>query len=193
MSSIRGVLIDHSTLQRWVSKFSFLVDKLVKRRKRPVKGSWRMDETYVKLMGEWSYLYRAVDSNGDTVDFLLRKRRDKVSAIAFFKKSLKSNGRPEKVAIDGSATNKSAIEELNKKAPENQKIIIRQSKYLNNIVEQDHRFIKKRIKPMLGFKSFNSAIKTISGIENIRMIQKEQISGLQKSYNAFHNFCDLVA
>ena len=141
-----------------------------------------MDETYVKVMGEWSYLYRAVDSNGDTVDFLLRKNRDKAAARAFFRKSFKSNGRPEKVAIDGSAANKSALEELNKNVPEDQKIVIMQSKYLNNIVEQDHRFIKKRTKPMLGFKSFESARKTISGIENIRMIQKGQILGQQKSW-----------
>jgi len=193
MSSIRGALIDHSTLQRWVTKFSFLIDKLVRKRKKPTNGSWRVDETYVKIMGEWSYLYRAVDSNGNTVDFLLRKERNKSAARAFLKKSLKSNGRPKKVVIDGSATNKSALEELNKNVPEDQKIVIRQNKYLNNIVEQDHRFIKKRTKPMLGFKSFDSAHKTISGIENIRIIQKGQILGQQKSFNAFSNFCNLIA
>lgn len=190
---IRGAFIDHSTLQRWVKCFSHLIDQRVRKRKRPVDGSWRMDETYIKLNGKWIYLYRAVDKYGFTIEFLLRAKRDGVAAKAFFKKAFKAHGRPEKVTIDGSATNKSALEGFNEGFEEGEQYEIRQVKYLNNIVEQDHRFIKKRTKPMLGFKNFQSAKETISGIENIRIIQKGQINGQKPNQSAFDNFVELMA
>ena len=165
MMIIRGAFIDHSTLQRWVKRFARLLDQRVRKRKRPVNGSWRMDETYIKLNGKWIYLYRAVDKYGFTVEFLLRVKRDGVAAKAFFRKAFKQNGRPERVTIDGSATNKSALEYFNEGFEEDEQLEIRQVKYLNNIVEQDHRFIKKRTKPMLGFKNLLSAKETISGIK----------------------------
>jgi putative transposase len=95
MMMIRGAIVDHSTLQRWFKRFVSLIDARVRARKKPVKGSWRMDETYIKLNGKWVYLYRAVDKEGDTVDFLLRAKRDAVAAKAFFRKAFKENGRPE--------------------------------------------------------------------------------------------------
>ena len=150
------------------------IDKRVRQRKKPVNGSWRMDETYIKLNSKWVYLYRSVDKDGITIDFLLRARRDAMSAKAFFRKAFKENGRPDKVTIDKSGSNTAALDCFNKDAP---KIEVRQTKYLNNIVEQDHRFIKKRTRLTLGFKNFYSARETISGIENIRMIQKGQIIG----------------
>ena len=131
-----------------------------------------MDETYIKLNGRWIYLYRAVDSLGNTIEFLLRNHRDKVAARAFFRKAFKNHDIPDKVNIDKSGSNKSALNNVNDNLLEDEKITIHQNKYLNNIMEQDHRFIKKRTKPMLGFKNFQSAKITISGIENIRMIQK---------------------
>ena len=193
MMQIRGACVDHSTLQRWVERFVSLIDKRVRQRKRPLKGSWRMDETYIKLNGKWVYLYRAVDKAGDTVDFLLRAKRDAFAAKAFFRKAFRENGRPEKVTIDKSGSNKAALEAFNKDAPKEKQIEIRQIKYLNNIAEQDHRFIKKRTKPTLGFKNFFSAKATLSGIENIRMIQKGQILGQFPSQSAFSNFVNLMA
>ena len=152
-----------------------------------------MDETYVKLNGNWIYLYRAVDSLGSTIEFLLRKHRDADAAKAFFRKAFKYNGLPEKVTIDKSGSNISALKAANKTQPEDQQIEIRQVKYLNNIVEQDHRFIKKRTKPMLGFKSFRSAKINITGIENIRIIQKGQLIASNNNLSTFENFKMLMA
>ena len=152
-----------------------------------------MDETYIKLNGKWVYLYRAVDKEGNTIDFLLRAKRDAVAAKAFFRKAFKENGRPDKVTIDKSGSNKAALDAFNKGVEDEDKIEIRQIKYLNNIAEQDHRFIKKRTRPTLGFKNFYSAKETISGIENIRMIQKGQIIGQNPFQSAFRNFASLMA
>ncbi|WP_264376282.1 MULTISPECIES: IS6 family transposase [unclassified Wolbachia] len=185
MLSIRGAKIDHATLQRWVIRFVPLIDEAVRKRKKQVGSSWRMDETYVKLNGKWVYLYRALDSLGNTVDFLLCARRDKSAALAFFRKAFRENNLPEKVVIDKSGSNTAALDDLNTEISEDCRIMVFQIKYLNNIVEQDHRFIKKRIKPMLGFKSFHSAKITITGIENIRMIQKRQIIGANDNVSTF--------
>ena len=193
MASIRGAQIDHATLQRWVIRFVPLIDAAVRKRKKPVGNSWRMDETYIKINGVWVYLYRAVDSLGNTVEFLLRKHRDAAAAKAFFRKAFKHNSHPKKVAIDKSGSNISALKAVNKELAEDKQIEVRQVKYLNNIVEQDHRFIKKRTKPMLGFKSFRSAKITITGIENIRIIQKGQIIGTNDNLSTFENFKMLMA
>ncbi|WPY01915.1 IS6 family transposase domain protein (plasmid) [Candidatus Trichorickettsia mobilis] len=188
MASIRGAKIDHITLQRWVIKFVPLIDMAVRKRKKPVANSGRMDETYIKN-GSWVYLYRAVDSFGNTIEFLLRKA---VAAKAFFRKAFKYNGHPEKVTIDKSGSNISALKAANKELVKDMQIELRQVKYLNNIVEQDHRFIKKRTKPMLGFKSFRSAKITISGIENIRIIQKGQLIGSNNNLSTYQNFKALM-
>jgi putative transposase len=193
MAIIRGARIDHATLQRWVIKFAKLIDMQVRKFKKPVGSSWRMDETYIKVNGVWVYLYRAVDSLGNTIEFLLRKHSDAAAAKAFFRKAFKNNGYPEKVTIDKSGSNISALNSANKELPEGKQIEIRQIKYLNNIIEQDHRFIKKRTKPMLGFKSFRSAQITIAGIENIRIIQKGQIIGSNTKVSAVENFQMLMA
>lgn len=193
MASIRGATIDHATLHRWVIKFVSLIDMRVRKYKKPLGNSWRMDETYIKVNGSWVYLYRAVDSLGNTVEFLLRKYRDAAAAKAFFRKAFKNNGHPEKVTIDKSGSNISALSSANKDLPEDKQIEVRQVKYLNNIIEQDHRFIKKRTKPMLGFKSFRCAKITIAGIENIRIIQKGQVIGNNNKVSAFENFKMLMA
>src|SRR5256712_7472753 len=143
------------------------------RRKRPVWVSWRMDETYIKVKGEWRYLYRAVDKHGQTIDFLLTEHRDKEAALRFLKKAIRRNGLPETITIDGSDANEAAIKSYNEAHGTN--IIIRQVKYLNNIVEQDHRGVKRVTRPMLGFKSFDAAQDTLVGIELMHMIKKKQM------------------
>ena len=129
MMSIRGAKIDHSTLQRWVVRFVPLIDKQVRKRKKPAGSSWRMDETYIKIKGKWVYLYRAVDSLGNTVDFLLREHRDKAAAMAFFRKAFKENCLPDKVVIDKSGSNIAALERLNEEIPKYYKIKVLQVKY----------------------------------------------------------------
>ena len=187
--AIRGVQVDHATIQRWVFKFSPLIDQEFRKRKQPVGRRWRMDETYIKVKGEWRYLYRAVDKAGNTVDFLLTKFRRRMSAQSFLIKAINQNGVPEIINIDKSGANTSAIRVYNKRAYS--KIENRQCKYLNNIVEQDHRFIKRRISSGLGFKAFDSAQHTLSGIETVRMIQKNQLLSQDKS--TFKSFCLLAA
>jgi hypothetical protein len=125
-------------------------------RKRPVGGSWRMDETYIKVKGVWKYLYSAVDKQGRTVDFLFTAKRDMAAAKRFFDKAMGANGTPEKVAMDKSGANKAAMDVIN--VGPDVRILVRQVEYLNNIVEQDHRGIKRVTRPMLNFKSFRSAV-----------------------------------
>lgn len=169
----RGISVDHSTVHRWALKLLPVLENAFRRCKRPVGSSWRMDETYVRVRGEWRYLYRAVDKAGNTIDFLLRARRDKVAARRYFEKAIAQNGEPETVTIDKSGSNLAALQALN--ADRDTPIKIRQQKYLNNVVEQDHRAIKRRIRPMLGFKSFRCARIILGGIEFMHMIVKGQM------------------
>ena len=174
MMEERGVSVDHSSINRWAIRFLPLIEKLARKQKRPVGGSWRMDETYIKVKGVWKYLYRAVDKQGKTVDFLLTAKRDMAAAKRFFDKAMGANGDPDKVAMDKSGANKAAIDAIN--AGREVPIQVRQVKYLNNIVEQDHRAIKRVTRPMLNFKSFRSAGSVIAGIELMHMIRKGQFA-----------------
>jgi len=144
------VSVDHSSINRWAIRFLPVIEKMARKHKRPVGGSWRMDETYIKVKGVWKYLYRTVDKHGKTVDFLPTAKRDIVAAKRFFDKAMEANGGSNKVAMDKSGANKAAIDAINtgRDAP----ILVRQVKYLNNIVEQDHRAIKRVTNPMLNFK-----------------------------------------
>ena len=143
-----------------------------------------MDETYVKVKGQWRYLYRAVDKQGNTVDFLLTKRRQRISAQRFLIKAIERNAKTELINIDKSGSNAAAIKLYNRRNYSN--IKIRQCKYLNNIVERDHRMIKWRIMLGLGFKEFESAKRSISGIEVVRMIKKIQLLNPENStYKSF--------
>ena len=188
---IRGVEVDHSTIQRWVFKFSPEVEKNMNKRKRQVGSSWRMDETYIKVGGKDRYLYRAVDKFGNTVDFLLTKRRMKGSAQKFLNKAIGNNSKPRVINIDKSGANKSGIRSINRELMTVKKIKIRQCKYLNNIVEQDHRNIKRRISIETGFKEFESAQRTLAGIEVVNIIRKGQIADSRKT--TFKTFCSLAA
>ena len=173
MMAERGITVDHSTVHRWAIKLLPALEKAFRRCKRAVGKSWRMDETYVKVRGEWKYLYRAVDKEGNTVDSLLRAKRNKAAAQRYFEKSIQQNGVPETVTIDKSGANLAALHAVN--AERATTIKIRQVKYLNNVVEQDHRAIKRIIRPMLGFKDFRCARVILSGIEIMHMIAKGQM------------------
>jgi len=169
----RGVSVDHAAIQSWVVQYSPQLEEAFHRRKRPVWVSWRMDETYIKVKGQWYYLYRAVDKTGQTIDFLLTEQRDEQAAKRFLTKAIRRHGVPEKITIDGSAANEAAIKSYNEE--HGTAIAIRKIKYLNNIVEQDHRGVKRVTRPMLGFKSFEAAQGTLVGIELMHMIKKQQM------------------
>jgi putative transposase len=179
MMQERGVSVDHSTLNRWVIKYAPEVEKAFRRCQHPVGRSWRLDETYVKIKGQWAYLYRAVDKEGQTVDFLLTPQRDRAAAEAFLRKAIRIQGLPEKITIDQSGANTAAITRYNK--THKVTIAIRQCRYLNNIVEQDHRAVKRITHPMLGFKSFWTARCTIAGIEVMHAIRKGQLTNTGKA------------
>ncbi|MFL9912793.1 IS6 family transposase [Paraburkholderia sp. RL17-337-BIB-A] len=191
MVAERGICVDHSTVHRWALKLLPVLEKAFRCRKRSVGKSWRMDETYIRVKGDWKYLYRAVDKDGNTIDFLLRAHRDKTAARRYFEKSIAQNGVPETVTIDKSGSNLAALEAINadREAP----IKIRQSKYLNNLVEQDHRAIKRRTRPMLGFKTFRCARILLAGIEIMHMIAKGQMKCARGTHpSAADQFYDLA-
>jgi len=169
----RGVHVDHSTMNRWVIKYSSQLEEAFHRRKRPVWVSWRMDKTYNKVKGQWCSLYRAVDKHGQTIDFLLTEHRDTEAARRFLKKAIRRNGVPKTITIDGSDANEAALKHSNEEYGTT--IRIRQVKYLYNVVEQDHRGVKRITRPMLGFKAFDAAQSTLVGIELMHMIKKRQL------------------
>ncbi len=189
----RQVSVDHSTINRWVIKYSPQLEAVFHRRKRPVWVSWRMDETYIRVKGERVYLYRAVDKTGQTIDFLLTERRDQKAAKRFLTKAINRNETPENINIDKSGANAAAIVSYN--AEHGTQIHIRKSKYLNNIVEQDHRGPKRITRLMLGFKSFDAVQNTLTGIELMRMIKKHQmeLGEGEKGLSAAEQFSALAA
>jgi putative transposase len=150
MMAERGIDMDHTTVHRWVLHFSPKLLERFNRRKRSVRRKWNLDETYIKVKGEWMYLYRAIDSNGDTVEFYFSKDRDLRAAKYFIHRALARHGRPERITIDGSQTNRMAIIQCDAEGRLRQRddrhpITIRSSKYMNNRIEQDHRRVKRRI------------------------------------------------
>ena len=168
----RGVVVDHSSINRWAIRFLPLLEKAFRKHKHAVGPSWRMDETYIRVNGTWKYLYRAVDKQGQTVDFLLTAERNAAAARRFFEKAIRHDMVPDKVTMEKSGANRAALEQLNKERQV--PIEIRQVKYLSNIVEQDHRANKRITRPMLGFKSFRAARAILAGIELMHMIRKGQ-------------------
>ncbi|MFV8907192.1 IS6 family transposase, partial [Serratia fonticola] len=144
MMAERGVIVDHSILHRWVIRLVPLLDKAFRRHKRAVGRRWRMDETYIKVRGQWKYLYRTIDTAVQTIDLLLAAKRDVAAALCFFRKAIRHHGEPDAVTIDKSGANTAALTTLNTDKPEEETITVRQNKYLNNLVEQDHRNIKRR-------------------------------------------------
>ncbi|TRD16121.1 IS6 family transposase [Palleronia caenipelagi] len=189
----RGVPVDHATLNRWVVKYAPLIADAAQQRKAATAGSWRTDETYIKVKGEWTYLFRAVDRDGQTLDFMLSERRDEDAAIRFFERTIDRNGWPDKVVIDKSGANLAGLGNINIAlilAGWYWLIEVLQVTYLNNRIEQDHRFIKKITRSMMGFKSFNAAQAPLAGIETAHMIRKGQLGDAGSS--PFQTFADLA-
>jgi putative transposase len=181
MMAERGISVDRATIHRWVIRYSPELLERFNGRKRAVSPKWHIDETYVKVRGRWMYLYRAIDSNGDTVEFWFSERRNLTAAKRFLARALKRHDWPERIVIDGSQTNREAIlacdtaDRLRDRSRRKLKPIrIQRSAYRNNRIEQDHRAIKRRIRPMLGFKATSSARVILSGIEMVHMMRKGQ-------------------
>jgi IS6 family transposase len=178
----RGIKIDHSTINRWVLDYAPELDRRCRSHLKPTNDSWRVDETYVKVKKQWKYLYRAVDSQGNTLDFLLTAKRDAGAAQRFFIKALKASHtqKPRVINVDKNPAYPSAVKSLQSFQVLPSSTKLRQVKYLNNIVEQDHRGVKHLINPGMGFGSFNSARRTIKGYEAMNMIRKGQIQDVEK-------------
>jgi transposase-like protein len=176
MMAERGASLAHTTIMRWI-QYVPEFERRWNRFARPVGGSWRVDETYVKIKGRWTYLYRAIDKAGKTVDFLPRAKRDVAAAKAFFRRAFARRGRvPHKITLDGYQASHRAAREVLREHRVGARTKIRSSKYLNNLIEQDHRAIKLRLGPMLGFKQFRRASVTIAGIELMHRIKKGQFT-----------------
>jgi len=200
MMAERGISVDHTTIHRWTVHYAPLLLERFNRRKRAVAGKWHLDETYIKVRGQWRYLYRAIDSNGDTVEFWFSERRNLSAAKRFLRKALKRHGRPERIVVDGSQTNREAIvscdttDRLQDRSRRKLKPIrIRQSAYLNNRIEQDHRAVKRRVRPMLGFKSLASARAILDGIEMVHMMRKGQAKYAHNRQPSLAEQFDLLA
>jgi transposase-like protein len=176
MMAERGIVLAHTTILRWVQRYVPDFEKRWNRYALPVGDSWRVDETYLKIKGQWVYLYRAVDRQGRTVDFLLSKRRDIAAAKRFFSRAVKLQGAPRVITLDGYAASHRAVAKLKAGGSLPRGVRVRSSKYLNNLIEQDHRRIKQRLRPMLGFKRFERAAVTIRGIELAEKIKKQQFN-----------------
>jgi len=179
----RNVHVDHVTIWRWIQSYAPELSRRCRPELRKTNGSWRVDETYLRIAGKWTYLYRAVDSTGDTIEFLLSPKRDTDAAKRFFQKALHSlnHPRPRVINVDKNPAYPKAIDELKRNRELNQRCRCRPIRYLNNVVEQDHRAIKRRVRAMQGFRSFHSAWRTIQGVETVNMIRKGQIRWLPKS------------
>jgi len=174
MMAERHVDLAHTTIMRWVRRY---IPEFVKRWQRyaqPVGTSWRCDETYIRIKGHWAYLYRAVDRGGQTVDFFLSEHRDVVAAKRFFARAIEKRGIPQKLTLDGYAASHVAVGELQEEGILPTKLLVRTNRYLNNMIEQDYRRVKQRVRPMFGFKRFDHATITISGIELVHQIKKDQ-------------------
>jgi transposase-like protein len=178
MFSDRGIQVDHTTLFRWIQAYAPELEKRIRPHLRITNGSWRVDETYIRVKGEWVYLFRAVDAAGQTIDFLLSPRRDAAAAKRFFRKALGQphTVNPRTITVDKNAAYPVAVKAM-KRAGELWRFAkLRQVKFLNNIVEQDQRHIKRLVRPGLGFKSLTTASRTLAGYEVMAMIRKGQVA-----------------
>jgi transposase, IS6 family len=178
MFSDQGIQVDHTTLFRWIQAYAPELDKRIRPHLRMTNGSWRVDETYIRVKGEWVYLYRAADASGQTIDFLLSPRWDAAAARRFFRKALKQahTVNPRTITVDKNAAYPIATKSMKQVGELWRFAKLRQVKFLNNIVEQDHRRIKRLVRPGLGFKSFVTASRTVAGYEAMAMIRKNKVA-----------------
>ena len=169
----RGLSVDHVTIWRWVQRYAPILNQRLRRERRHPNRSWRVDETYLRVAGTWTYLYRAVDCAGDTIDCTLSPQRDLTAAKLFLGLALSGSGgvRPRVVNVDGHPAYARAIAERQQSGELGRRCRCRPSPYLNNIIEQDHRFIKKRIRASRGFRSADGACQTIAGYEAMHVIR----------------------
>jgi transposase-like protein len=182
MMQERGLQVDHTTIYRWVQRYAPELEKRCRPHLKSTTDSWRVDETYVKIKGVWTYLYRAVDSQGNTLEFHLSATRDAQAAKHFFAKALGAfhTVTPRVITVDKNAAYPKAMNELKAARILAEACELRQNKYLNNLIEQDHRFIKWLVKPGMGFFSFETAWRTLQGYEAIHMMRKGQMQGVHK-------------
>ncbi len=203
----RGLHVDHTTIYRWVQHYAPELEKRCRPHLKAGNDSWKVDETYIKIKKVWVYLYRAIDSDGNTLEFLLSPMRDAEAATHFFCKALHitaesvpqdslvqkvvketslekgmktSRTMPRVINVDKNAAYPKAIAELKATGVLPLHVELRQVKYLNNLIEQDHRFIKRLTKPGMGFFSFETARQTLQGFEIMNMIRKGQVHGVDK-------------
>src|SRR5262249_10969988 len=177
----RNLAVDHVTIWRWVQRYAPVLNRRIRREMRHLNRSWRVDETYVRVAGNWAYLYRAVDSAGETIEFMLSPKRDLVAAKLFLRWALSRGGpSPRVINVDGHPSYASAIAELKQNGELGRRCRCRTAPYLNNVIEQDHRFIKKRIFASLGFRSGEGARRTIEGYEAMHAIRKGQVRWVAK-------------
>ncbi len=172
----RGLEADHTTIWRWVQRYGPELEQRLRRHLKPTNKSWRVDETYVAVQGRWCYLYRAIDSTGATIDFVLSALRDADAAKRLFRKALAdpSHPQPRVINTDQAPIYGSAIPDIKKEGTLRRRCRHRPVQYLNNILEQDHRAIKRRVKAKQGFREFHAARRTIQGYEAMHMIRKGQ-------------------
>jgi IS6 family transposase len=177
----RGAAVDHTTIFRWIQAYAAQLEKRLRPHLRLTNGSWRVDETYIKVKGRWTYLYRAVDKTGQTIDFLLSAKRDAGAAKRFFRKALAQphTVNPRTITVDKNACYPKAITGMKRDEQLWRCSKLRQVKYLNNIIEQDHRRIKRLTRPGLGFGSFQTARRTVAGFEAMAMIRKGQVTRIK--------------
>jgi transposase, IS6 family len=176
----RGLQADHTTVWRWVQRYGPELEQRVRRHLKPTNKSWRVDETYIRIKGRWCYLYRAIDSTGATIDFLLSAKRDASSAKRLFRKALRDQSHPQPRVIntDLAPIYTSAIPTMKKEGTVRRRCCHRPVQYLNNIIEQDHRAIKRRVNAKQAFREFQAARRTILGYEAIHRLRKGQVRGV---------------
>jgi transposase-like protein len=174
MIAERRVDLAYTTVMRWVQRYVPEFVKQWHRYARSLGTSWRIDETYIKVRGNWVYLYRGVDKEGQTIDFFLSERRDIAAATRFLQQAIEKRGVPQKITLDGYAASHAAVVGLRDESILPANLIVRTDRYVNNVIEQDHRRVKQRVRPMPGFKRFGPAVITIAGIELLHQIKKGQ-------------------